>query len=910
MNRSHDKAICGPVGPPCGNAASSGSLAGRRPVANGTTLGWFAACRPANIVWLLAMAMAMAMAALGFAQAARTVIAEEVGERWGTEEREREYYPIVSIPLPKDTVIEAGAFAVLPDQRIAVGTRHGEIFIIQGVDDPKPVPSFHRFASGLDEIFGLTWKDNAFRVTQSCELTRVSDANGDGVADRFETISDAWGYANYHEYAFGSKPDAEGNQFVALGLSESYYSHAWNRGFIMKVAPDGKTTAFASGLRSPGGIGFDEHGALFYIESQGPWNCSCSLKAVSPSSFHGHPASFHWYPYSPELGPKPEMPMSGNRIVTEKNRVKQLVPYAVVFPYIRMGRSITGFNVNRTQGKFGPFENQLFLGDYTQSILMRATTEQVNGVWQGACYPFREGLATGILNVEFTPGGKLLCGGTNRGWPVRGIKSFALERVEWSGRMPFEIQRITIEPDGFKLAFTKAVEPASGGSPETYAVSAFTHPYHGGYGGPEIEQHKPAVKRVMLAADRMSAKISLENLQRGFVYEFNLAGLRSSDQEPLLHRNAFYTVNEIPATPAESVKTANPGSSTSPATTPSANVVSGANAGGATNPGSTGVAAHPVPESPLWLTYRGETGPGKGKHIVLIAADQEYRSEYSMPMLARLLAKHHGFHTTVLFSLNQNNDVDPTQKIRWEDKAITHNIPGLEHLEKCDLVILFSRLITLPPEQLKHIYRYLDSGKPIIGIRTANHGFIGFDYQLNGKRIDFGEAVLGGSFRNHHGRWQQDSTRGMIVEQNKSHPVLRGVRDIWGTSDVYRTYKEGGSLPDGCLPLVDGQPLVGRKPDDAVNEKLIPLPVAWVKHWTGNTGKTARVFHVTMGSAQDFQSEGLRRMTVNAAYWCLQMETDITENSRMDIVGPYDPPDSGFAYARLKIVPRKPEFYK
>ncbi len=810
-----------------------------------------------------------------------TLLAEEVGERWGSEEREREFYPIVSIPLPKDTVIEAGAFAALPDRRMAVGTRHGEIFLIDGVDAPKPIPSFHRFATGLDEIFGLTWKDNAFRVTQSCELTRVSDANGDGVADRFETISDAWGYANYHEYAFGSKLDADGNQFVALGLSESYHSHALNRGFIMKVAPDGKTTAFASGLRSPGGIGHDEHGALFYVESQGPWNCSCSLKAVSQNSFHGHPASFNWYQYSPELGPAPELPQSGTRIATEKDHVKQLVPYAVIFPYIRMGRSITAFNVDRTQGKFGPFENQLFLGDYTQSILMRATTEQVNGVWQGACYPFREGLSTGILNVEFTPGGNLLCGGTNRGWPVRGIKPFALERLEWSGKTPFEINRVTIEPDGFKVTFTKPVEPITGRSPESYSISAFTHPYHAGYGGPEIEKRKPGVKAVSLAADGLSARITLEKLDRGFVYELDLARLRSRDQEELLHRNAFYTVNEIPSLPA----------------TPAA-------------AHRTNTTKHPVNESPLWLTYSGDKGPGAGKHIVLIAADQEYRSEYSMPMLARLLAKHHGFHCTVLFSLNKDNDVDPTQKIRWEDKAVTHNIPGLEHLEKCDLLILFSRLISLPPEQLKHIYNYLDSGKPIIGIRTANHGFIGFDYQKEGKKIDFGEAVLGGSFRNHHGRWQQDSTRGIIVEQNKAHPVLKGVKDIWGTSDVYRTYKEGGSLPEGCLPLVDGQPLKGRKHDDAVNFELMPLPVAWVKTWTGNTGHTARVFHVTMGSAQDFQNEGLRRLTVNAAYWCLQMEAAIDETSCMDLVGEYNPPNSGFAYKKLNIVPRKPSFYQ
>jgi hypothetical protein len=472
--------------------------------------------------------------------------AEEVGQRWGTEQREREYYNIVNIPIPAETVIEAGAFAKLPDGRMAVGTRRGEIYLIDGVDAAKPNPTFHRFASGLDEIFGLVWQDDSFRVTQSCELTRVSDSNGDGVADRFETISDAWGYANYHEYAFGSELDAEGNQYVALGLSASYYSNALNRGFIMKIAADGSTTAFASGLRSPGGIGADEHNALFYIESQGPWNCSCSLKAVSQNSFHGHPASFHWYDQSPELGPRPETPESGTRIVTEKEHVKQLVPYAVVFPYIRMGRSITAFDVNQTQGKFGPFENQMFLGDFTQSIVMRATTEQVNGVWQGACYPFREGLSTGILDVEFTPGGKLLCGGTNRGWPVRGIKPFALERLEWTGKMPFEIDRITIQPEGFQVSFTKPVDSATGNLPESYVVSAFTHPYHAGYGGPEIEQHSPGVSAVAIAADGMSATLTLEKLRQGFVYELDLESLRSRDGEKLLHRNAFYTVNEIP----------------------------------------------------------------------------------------------------------------------------------------------------------------------------------------------------------------------------------------------------------------------------------------------------------------------------------------------------------------------------
>jgi hypothetical protein len=260
----------------------------------------------------------------------------------------------------------------------------------------------------------------------------------------------------------------------------------------------------------------------------------------------GHPISFNWYPQAPEMGPRPSEPQSGSRVITERQRVPQLAPYAVIFPYIRMGRSIMGFTINRTKGKFGPFEDQIFLGDYTQSIILRATTERVNGVWQGACYPFREELSTGILNVQFTPEGNLLSGGTNRGWPVRGMKPFALERLDWSGRTPFEIQRITIEPDGFKIAFTKPIDEATGTGVSSYKISTFTHIYHGAYGGPEVDQTQPAVKSVKLSADGTEARVALERLIRGHVHEFDLGALRSRDGEALLHRNAYYTVNEVP----------------------------------------------------------------------------------------------------------------------------------------------------------------------------------------------------------------------------------------------------------------------------------------------------------------------------------------------------------------------------
>ena len=323
------------------------------------------------------------------------------------------------------------------------------------------------------------------------------------------------------------------------------------------------------------------------------------------------------------------------------------------------------------------------------------------------------------------------------------------------------------------------------------------------------------------------------------------------------------------------------------------------------------VAPFPVPRSPLWLTYPGGPGPGRGKHVVLIAADQEYRSEQVMPMLAKILSKRYGFDCTVLFSLNAKDEVDPTQKIRWEDKTVEHRIPGLEHLQQADLLILFSRLITLPDAQIQHVIDYLESGKPIIGIRTANHGFLeNFPYEKEGQRVHFGKDVLGGSFLNHHGGWHRESTRGTLVETMSEHPILCGVQDIWGPSDVYRTYPEGAQLPEDCQALVYGQPLVGRNKQDEPNSKKEPLPIAWTKQWTGSTGKTARVFHVTMGSGKDYENEGLRRLTINAVQWCLGMEQGIVGESNVDPVGKYLPRESGFNYEKLGVKPQKPEAFR
>lgn len=321
--------------------------------------------------------------------------------------------------------------------------------------------------------------------------------------------------------------------------------------------------------------------------------------------------------------------------------------------------------------------------------------------------------------------------------------------------------------------------------------------------------------------------------------------------------------------------------------------------------------ADDVADDPRWLTYAGGEGPGAGRHIVLVAADQEYRSEQSMPMLARILARHHGFHCTVLFAQNVDGLVDPTMPTRQDDKEKVHDIPGLNLLAKADLMILFSRFMSPSEQALGHIIDYIDAGKPIVALRTANHGFLGpFPYEIDGRKVRFGDDVLGGTFRGHHGGWHRESTRGILVEAQREHPILRGVDDVWGPSDVYRTYPQGKALPEGCTALVMGQPLTGLAPDDPPNAKKIALPVAWTKTWTGSKGKAGRVFHCTMGSARDFESAGLRRLVTNAAYWCMHLEGAIDGKASVDYVGKYEPLPSGFNYDNLGVKPRPVAFYR
>lgn len=466
-----------------------------------------------------------------------------------TAERESEYYPLLTVPIPEGIVLEAGAIAALPNQRIAVSTRLGDIYLVDGAyENPPANAKFTKFASGLHEVLGLHRRDDGwFYATQRGEITRLKDTDGDDRADVFETFADGWGIGgDYHEYAFGSKPDRDGNMWVVLCLTGSFTSEHEFRGWGLRVTPEGRVIPTTSGVRSPGGIGMNHLGDMFYTDNQGPWNGTCWLKHLTPGGFVGNPSGFKWYSLATNLGPAPVEPLSGSRIAAERAKVRELVPPAVGFPYNKMGQSASGIVCDETGGKFGPFRNQLFVGDQTWSTVMRVQLEQVNGVYQGACFPFREGLASGTLSLEFAPDGSLFAGGTDRGWGARGGKPFALQRLVWNEKMPFEIHEMRAKPDGFELTFTEAVDPASAAAVDSYQFENYTYIYQSNYGSPEVDREKPPIEAATVSPDGKSVRLKVK-LTPGHLHELKVPGIRSRKGQPLLHAAAYYWLNEIPS---------------------------------------------------------------------------------------------------------------------------------------------------------------------------------------------------------------------------------------------------------------------------------------------------------------------------------------------------------------------------
>ncbi len=461
---------------------------------------------------------------------------------------EADYYELTPLPIPEGVNLEAGGLEWLPSGKLAVSTRRGDVFMVNHpLSKDLSKVKFTKFASGLHEVLGLSYRDGWLYATQRCELSRLKDEDGDGRADIFETVSDGWEISgDYHEYAFGSKFDKQGDLWVVLCLTGSFSSNVKYRGWCVRVKPDGKTVATCSGIRSPGGIGMNAAGDMFYTDNQGPWNGTCGLKYLKPGGFMGHPGGFRWFDEIDDIGARPTEPKSGSRISVEEKRIPQLIPTAVMFPYNKMGKSASGIASDMTSGKFGPFKGQMFVGDQTYSTLMRVYLEKIDGIYQGVCFPFREGFGSGSLSMRMTDSGALFVGSTNRGWGARGPKPFALDRLTWTGKVPFEVHEMRAKPDGFELTFTHPIDAPAAADLASYTLQTYTYIYQSNYGSPEVDHTKPTIKSVKVASDGKSVRLVIDGLQLGHVHELHMPGIRSADGLPLLHKEAYYTLNRIP----------------------------------------------------------------------------------------------------------------------------------------------------------------------------------------------------------------------------------------------------------------------------------------------------------------------------------------------------------------------------
>lgn len=491
---------------------------------------------------------------------------------------ESDYYRLVTIlapqaesqsrsenwkPAPNGLALEVSGLAVLDDRRVAVAIRKGEIWILAGVyDDPPDNVTYRRFAGGLHEPLGLLWHRNAFYTVQRSELTRIRDIDADGVADEYLTIAKGWGVTgHYHEYAYGPKLDKAGNLWltlnIGLGLQGDQLQRTireptlgvrqgrW-RGWGMKVTPEGKLIPVCAGMRSPSGLGANRTGDMFYTDQQGNWVGTNTLHHMREGAFFHHPDALA----SMNAAGSPIKGITsipgGLPFPDAVRRLPQLKPPAVWFPYKKVGQSSTDIMLDDSGGKFGPFDGQLFVGEFTLSSVNRVFLEKIDGQYQGACFPFREGLASAVLRLAQGSDGSVFAGLTNRGWSSLGAASYGLQRLVWTGKTPFEIKEMRARNDGFELVFTKPVDPRSAADVNSYQMSSHTYMYHSTYGSDEIQAKELTIDAAEVSTDHTTVRLRLTGLRELFVHELVARGVRGRDGQPLVHPAAYYTLNRIP----------------------------------------------------------------------------------------------------------------------------------------------------------------------------------------------------------------------------------------------------------------------------------------------------------------------------------------------------------------------------
>ena len=488
--------------------------------------------------------------------------------------KEEDFFKIMRVTAPEGTILEVGGLAMLPNGSLGVSTRRGDVFVVENPTSPRPY--FRKFASGLHEVLGLAYKDGALYCAQRGELTKLADTNNDGKADVYETVY-AWPLSgHYHEYSFGPKIAPDGSFFVtgnvAFGNEQWWRGESrvpW-RGWTMHITPDGKMEPWATGMRSPAGLGMID-GEFFYTDNQGDYVGSGGVWYVPKGAFTGHPAGLRWTgmanspvkvtteQFNAVLNPRDVKNEAGRAIkpenvVNEKfltvAEVKKTVPElrlpSVILPHTILGISNSEI-IKIPDNAFGPFAGQLLVGDQGQSKIMRVVMEKVKGEYQGVAFDFRSGFQSGVLRIAFAPDGSLFVGETNRGWGSAGEANEGLQRLVWNKSLPFEMRTISAKPDGFEIEFTKPVDRKSAEDLASYAVQSFTYKYHPVYGSPPVNTTEHKVRGVKVSEDGMKARILVDNMRQNYIHNITLEGIRDKENSySLVHTTAFYTLNNIP----------------------------------------------------------------------------------------------------------------------------------------------------------------------------------------------------------------------------------------------------------------------------------------------------------------------------------------------------------------------------
>jgi glucose/arabinose dehydrogenase len=463
------------------------------------------------------------------------------------------YYTVEDIATPEGLSEEVGGLAFMPDGRMVACFHRGEVYTYA-----PATKEWKLFAQGLHDPLGLVAsKNDEVIVMQRPELTRLRDTDQDGVADSYETISDAYGMSgNYHEFAFGPLEASDGGWFVALNAASSgagvrhevrgeyrergregrMFSVVPWRGWIVKIAPDGEITPWASGFRSPNGLGYDAHGRIFVPDNQGDWIGTSPLYHVEKGKFYGHPASLTWKlkeTRAPLTIPVEEL---------DKARTRG----AVLFPHNIMANSPTQPFTDTTEGKFGPFDGQLLIGEMNHARILRVALEDVGGQPQGMTVPLLDGhgLRKGNNRFAFAPDGSLWVGQTDHGWA--GDKG--IQRITWTGKVPLEVKEMHLTKSGFDLVFTRPLDAATASLPESFSAQRYYYEYHADYGSKQFELETITPKTVTVGEDRTTVTLEFDPLTAWRIYQFDLKALKAEDGEKIANPLVAYTLNQLVGT--------------------------------------------------------------------------------------------------------------------------------------------------------------------------------------------------------------------------------------------------------------------------------------------------------------------------------------------------------------------------